>query len=642
MGTRDGKPVLAMAMEGCAKTGSERQIDSAKGVFDFHAHAWMNGVSHLGQYEFSTAHTAADGGPVLRGDLVNIYSGTGHSGGAKRLRMTRYDTKDTRLHAGVVSPPDYPATHYQPALPTIAFGNVIRWMDSCEPQRALHVPDIWAFVYKRLDQGLLFIETMRDWGERQVELANVPSGFVAVDIYGNRYRVEPKGGKCLLTVSVEPLILTFDKPLEAGFAVQPAPDVEVKMLVPIVRKMPGAVSVSLGKDRAGTLAIDVDPRLQAPAQAQVGKGETARMDITPLEERPTGKYRTYIRIMEGASAVGLLSLPLVFESSAITARCVGLPMTAKSDPAVRVLLKNGAESEQAMQVRFQDVWTTSAMRPEFAEREVKLGPLAAVSVDFPVERARARLNQDYMASVQVITGDGAAKTCANKVHFRAVTRAAKPLKVDADLSDWDLESLLPLEPNWIWEMRAHTNSVASKAYNWTWAQQNDPEGRFKMYLRWLDGSLYLSAVLRNSQHDHQKVAKDKSELWAQDCLYVVLYPAEFIPGEGTATFPYKMHLGLDENAKPLLQNGIGEVYEKPEAVDCEYAIKKTPEGYVYEFRMGPKYPGFRGLKVTPGARFSLSTMAWRRGGSRCYAFFRHFASFEGSINDMAQFLVVEE
>jgi hypothetical protein len=35
-------------------------------------------------------------------------------------------------------------------------------------------------------------------------------------------------------------------------------------------------------------------------------------------------------------------------------------------------------------------------------------------------------------------------------------------------------------------------------------------------------------------------------------------------------------------------------------------------------------------------------MAWRRGGSKCYAFFRHFASFEGSINDMGQFLVVDE
>jgi hypothetical protein len=412
--------------------------------------------------------------------------------------------------------------------------------------------------------------------------------------------------------------------------------------VPIVRRNPGAVSVALGPDRGGTLALDTDPKLKVPDAVPVKAGETARIGITPLEERPSGKYRTTIRLMDGPTLVGLLSVPLAFESSAITARCIGLPMTAKSQPAVRVSLQNGAEKEQEVTVRFRDIWTSGAMRPAVTEARLKLPALSTASTDFPVTRDRVHLNQNYPVSVDVVSADGFSRTFRDPVHFRAIPRATSPIQVDADLADWNTGALLPLEPNWMWGLRSHTNSGASKNYSLTWKEQNDPEGNFRLYLLWRDDSLYLAATVNNTSRQHPAVDKDLENLWAQDCLYVVMYPSEFVRGEGTATFPHKMHLGLDGRGKPCLQDGDGNVFLDPKEVDCDYAVRETERGYTYEFRMGPKYPGFRGLKVRPGAHLSLSVMAWRNKGDRCYAFFRHFASFEGSIGDMGAFVLVDE
>lgn len=629
------RELMPTALEGCAKTGSERQIDLAKGVFDAHAHTFANGVRMFGQYEFITGHTQPDGSPILRNDLVNQYAGTGHSGGANRWKRTRYGQ-------GGLSQDGKPL-QYQMAISQMAYHLAVRQLDHAEFDRKMSVPEIWAFVFSRNNKGILFIETQRDYVDRQVEFRNCPSGFTALDIFGNQFRIEPQDGQCLMTISREPFLITFDKAIPKEFQVVPAPASEVKMLIPIVRKNKGAVEVTLDKGRKCELAMEFDPLMKTDKAMKPNADGKARIDITPLEERPTGKYRTYIRMTEGAKTVGLLSARLAFESSSLTAKLAGMPKTQTLKPALRVELQNGLEKPQKVKVRFMDRWLTPAARPEIVEKAAAIPALGSAAVEFEVDANLVKLNRDYPVSVEVAEESGAVKKVSGNVHFRSVPKAAKPIKVDGDLSDWELENLIALEPNWIWTMCGHQNTGPVKHYTPTWEEQSGSDGKFKMYLRWKDGSLYFAAVVKNSKHDHiEQIKQSKENVWAQDCMYLVMYAADFVPGEGTATFPHKMHLGIDENSKPILQDGRGVVFEDFSKIDCEYAVKETPDSYTYEFRMGPNYPGFRGLKMEPGKRFSISTMAWRDRGGFCSAFYRHFASFEGSIPDMGQFVVVEQ
>ncbi|MBI2192963.1 MAG: hypothetical protein HYU36_13365 [Planctomycetes bacterium] len=208
--------------------------------------------------------------------------------------------------------------------------------------------------------------------------------------------------------------------------------------------------------------------------------------------------------------------------------------------------------------------------------------------------------------------------------------------MDADLSDWNLDGLIPIEPTWQWALQTQGNTGPAKNYRQTLAEQSSPEGKFQMFLRWDDRGLYLASVARNAHPS--RPAKSLDDVWAQDCLYVMLYPDEYVPGGGTSMRPYKMHLAMDGPGKPVLLDGAG-IVRTPEELDAEYAVRETPPGDVYEFRMGPRY--IRGMKLAPGSRFSLSTLCWRDRDPK-YAFYRHCASFDGTVGGMAQFVLVDE
>ncbi|MBI4028239.1 MAG: hypothetical protein HY360_24855 [Verrucomicrobia bacterium] len=626
---KTGRPIFAAALEGCAMTGSDRQEDQAKGVFDFHVRLWERGVMQLGQFEFGDFYPKADGAPLLREPLsAAVFSGTGHMGGAKRLKITRDNE--------AISPTMvYKGGHFQPALPTVAFANAIRFLDTAEYQRTLSTGYLVAILFERLGHSLLFLETAGGAGDHTVEISGLKSPFETLDVFGYRYRVEPSGGKTLLTIGKNPLVLTFDGANENP-VIQELEDVRIGMARPIVRKSPGELRVELGKGRAGVCSVDLDARMKAPDQVKVSDERPAVITITPLEERPSGEYQTYLRLVEGGKIVGLLSFPLQVKASGIWVSTAGAPMTLKTEPQIRVTVHNATTKPEKGRVRLTDWWTTAEDRPKAVEKEIEVQADGQVSVDFPMNRERTRLNEDYDVTPTVIYPDGREEVFPARINFRAVPRARKPIKIDADLADWELDQLLPLWPNWQWALQMQQNTGPAKHYRQTWAEQTGPEGKHRMYLRWNEEGLYL-AVLANNKHPSRPIKK-MEDIWAQDCLYVMLYPSEYVPGGGTTMRPFKMHLAMDEPGQPVLLDGNG-VVRAPEELGAEYAVKQTPEGYIFEFKMGRKY--LHDLKLQPGSRFSLSTLCWRDQDPK-YAFYRHCASFDGSVGDMAQFTLVDE
>ena len=597
------RPIFSVINEGCALTGSEDQDESARGVLDTHCFQWANGTSLIGQFEFGGPYTQPDGGPLLRAPLVALFGGTGHMGGAKRLKLTRYDMVDGK---NVRTDYGWYVQHFQPALPSLAYCNLIRFLDSSVFERQIRIREAHVFVFEHLGQTILFLESkgMDDW---HVEIAGVSGACETLDIYGYRYGLEPVGGKLLTTVSHFPLVLMFDSHLnKSSIRVRRAADVQVQMARPIVKMSPGVVTVDLGAGRTGALTALVDARLETPTKVTAAPGQPARIAVKPLEARPTGKYRTYLRVASGDKAWGLLSVPLEFRSAGIDATLVGIPMTPASDPALRVTIRNSTDEPVKVTARFLDRHTGREDRPRVSEKPATVPSDGSASVDFPLNRARVKLDRDYPASVELVTQDGLTQEVTDIVHFRGVPKRTRPIVVDADLSDWPLDKLRPMEPTWLIMVGGRTGLYA-RSYYATWERQNRPTGRYKTYFLWDEEGLYFCGVVNNPERF--RPLKDPPEFWAQDCMYLTMYFDKYVPGSGSIMRPFKMHLAMDEAGKPYLVDLHARIVDPKEA-GLRYAAKETDTGYIYEYFMGRPHIG--SFKLEPGSGFSASTVAYHR------------------------------
>jgi hypothetical protein len=653
-GARRGQKLFAVVNEGCALSGSEEQPEQAKGVFDFHVFQWRFGVKLTGQFEFNHPYMKPNGDPLLRDALHAVFGGTGHFGGAQRLKLSRYDMKDgTNIRKSYACGGERPrrvqhnyAPHtYQPALPVLAAANVVRSLDSAQFERDLGLPEAWAFQFERLDKTVLFFETF-EMNDITIELSGIQAApCETLDIYGDRHRLEPAGNALLLTVGHYPLVLMFDRRFsDKDLAVRPCSDVRVGMTRSIVRKSPGIVTVDLGPERRGDLSIRLDPRLKAPDRVAVKPGKTAEIQVKPQEERPTGAYRTYIAILDGPKALGLLSLPLRFESSSIEAELEGTPMTKLSDPALRVTVKNLTGSATTAKVRFRDDYTTEGTdRPSPQEKSVKVAADGRAHVEFPLNRHRVKLNHDYPMKVTLALPGLPEREIEGRVHFRGVPRRTAPITVDGDLSDWPLDDLLPLEPDWLIAIAGRGGGV-SKNFCATWDQQTDPESRFKGYFLWDETGLYFAATIRNTDpHQIERV------YWNQDCFFLDIYPGKYIAEEGTAMRPYVMHMIVLKDGSPGLFDKNGKVWPAvSEELGAKFAGKRVADGYTYEYFMDRKY--LNNLRLEPGAGFSASMVGYRGeftglgpGGARpMFAFYRNCFDFDGGVKDMARFILTEK
>jgi len=643
---RLGRQIFSVINEGCALTGSEEQEESARGVFDTHMFQWANGNNLIGQFEFGGAYTQADGSPLLRAALHADFGGTGHNGGAKRVKLTRYDMvagKNIRTDYG------WHLQHYQPALPTVAYCNLIRFLDSSVFERAIRMREAYVFVFEHLGQTVLYLESkgMDDWN---VEISGVSGTCETLDIHGYRYALGPLDGKLLATVSHFPLVLMFDSHLKRNaIKVRKLGDVQVKMTRPIVKMSPGVVTVQLGAGRTGGLTALVDPRMETPASVAAAAGQPAKITVTPLEARPTGKYRTYVRVTSGGKAYGLLSVPLEVRSAGVDAALAGIPMTPASDPALRVTLRNSTDVPANVNVSFLDRYTLTEARPLAARKAVIVPSDGSTDVDFPLNRTRVKLNRDYRVSVELTAEKGVTREVSDTVHFRGVPKRTQPIVVDADLRDWPLDKLLPLEPTWLIMIGGRTGLYA-RSYYATWERQTRPRGRYKTYFVWDEEGIYFCGIVNNPQRS--RPLKNPPDFWAQDCMYLTMYYDKYVPGAGSIMRPFKMHLAMDEAGKPYLVDLHAKVIDPKEA-GLKYAAKETDTGYIYEYFMGRPHIG--AFKLEPGSGFSASTVAYhkmsgpvqglgvQRGTNNPrYAFYRHCFDFDGGIEDMARFILTKE
>jgi|GEM_PF-5557518 len=643
-----GRPIFATILEGCARVGSEEQEESARGVFDFHIFNWMRGEKFLGQFEFDLAYTKPDGSPLLRDAIIAQWGETGHMSGARRLKLTRYDmvdgknTREGSLGYSYGPYPTYFPTYIQPALPTMALAQTIRFLDSAEFQRPFRVPDVYAFQFERLGKTFIYLEA-HGMEDLHVKLTGTTAAFQTLDIYGYRHRVEPADDGVVLTIGHYPLILLFDELLDKDAArIQRVNDVTIGMTRPIVKLSPSDVHVNLGSRRGSKLHIDLDQRMSAPKAVPVKPGQTASIRVTPKEERPTGAYRTYVRVTDGGKTTGLLSLPLKFQSAGVRAKLAGQPVTHNLDPAVRVELDNFTSKPAKVRLRFRDDYTVNTVRPTTIEKTQTVPANQTLHVDFPLQRDRLRVNFDYPYEVEMTQADGSTQTIKGDVYFRGVPKIDHTVQIDGKLNDWPLDKLLSVKPLTRMMIGGRTGGVARGYYS-TWQKDLRPDGKFDTYFAWKDDGLYAAFVVNNPNPD--RPIENPAEHYAQDCWYFTFYPERYEAGEGTIMKPFKIHLSMDKTGNPTLVDGNGKVRTQEE-LGIKYAATETSTGYVYEMFMSQKY--LRQLKLEPGSQFSASFVGFHKHygspmGTKppLYGFMRGTFTFDGGLQNMGRFVLTK-
>lgn len=645
-----GRDIWSSILEGCARVGSEEQSEAARGVFDFHLFNWMRGEKLLGQFEFGGAYCRTDGAPLLRDAIRAQWGETGHMGGARRMKITRWDMQggsniydNVKLAYRLGAYPTYFPEQFQPALPTLTLAATIRFLDSAVFERALHLEDVFAFQFERLGKTVLFLES-KGTDDIQVEVSGMKAPCETLDIYGYRYRLAPKDAKMILTAPHYPIILLFDKLLSTNdLAVRQVEDVKIRMTRPIVKKNAGEVTVNLGAGRSGELTLELDPKLEAPKGVKAGEGKDATIKVTPLEERPTGRYRTYVRIVSDGKDAGLLSLPLKMESADLKTRLVGVPMTGKQDPAVRVEAENFTSAALKLKFRFQDNYTLGGDRPQAVEKELTVPPNEKGHADFPLDRNRLRINEDYPATVVMTRPDGSQRELKDDVFFRGVPKRKAPIMLDGDLRDWPLNQLIPIEPQTRMMIGGRTGEYSRKFFS-TWALDTRPDGKFKAYWMWDDQGLYVAFVVNNPKPDRPIL--DPALHYEQDCMFFTLYPDAYQPGEGTVMRPFKIHLSMDKAGKPTMVDGNGKV-RQPDELGVVYAARQTDTGYVYEFFM--KRPYIYKLRLEPGAQFSAAFVSYATKfgtpmgrNTPLYGFGRGVFTFDSGLDKMGRFVLTGE
>jgi hypothetical protein len=241
-------------------------------------------------------------------------------------------------------------------------------------------------------------------------------------------------------------------------------------------------------------------------------------------------------------------------------------------------------------VTFDDRYFTDEMRPQVQSRPYTIGPHATAEVSFPVSPRHINLSTSYAIPITVTDNDGSTVKATEEVGFRACERATRPITIDGDLGDWNLE--------------AATAIPFSREFT-VWGKADKPLCTGELYTRWDDNNLYFAVTVK--KHDAFTHRANDIGIWTDDNIMFGLYPWRWKRGETVNSGFYREHLGL-------CADGVARIFRvgnvaggATTAEGAQIAVRQTAEGYIYEWRYARQslYP----LELKAGAGFRLSMFA---------------------------------
>ena len=447
-------------------------------------------------------------------------------------------------------------------------------------------------------------------GQTRAYIVESTIPFSWVDIFGRPSTVHPLDGKIMLSLGEDPILGNFHGEI-GKMELRPAP-VAVAIPKAIVAGAQAKVTVSFANpvDRhiKGTVSLRVGSGWETVPSAleySIDRDGKASFDftLTPPSATAPGDYPLFVTFKdENNSTWGELQyrFPIV-GAFAIAAESMPAARVGATD-AIRVLLTNNSNTAVSGKLCFTNPIIT-ALRPELHETPCSIPAGGTSTLEIPLKATPER-TRGYGFEFAFQPNGGRRISQRQDIFFIGAAPVDKPIKIDADPSDWDVDNLIPLIffKDYFPKAKDYVPGVYMEKHGRGWTGKDDAYVKF--YLRWDSEHLYWLAVITDNQKTRNNLNLDaNSYSWCFDKLVVCLYPWAFDLGDAAKGCSYKTEFGLGLNGKPNItprQNPMGAA----NADGIQFAARETPSGYIFEGAYSRE--SLRPLSLQEGSRFRLA------------------------------------
>lgn len=579
-----------------ARVGGTGQVDRVRSMVAAHLDAWANGMEHLFYFNQANENYYMDR-PFGR-DATEVPGE--QTGGFIYYQQMSWPKVSPILNAKVPSQRwmqgnwsnVYGGSSLIPVLATMSYYNLVQNYEGAAFRKMSNpTPDSVVYVFDRSDATVASLWMVAP-GARKTCRIKTSLPVLVQDLFGHEQMLTPLNGEVLLTINEWPQTLLVSK---AGASIAFEMIEPVLPLVSATQGVTSRVKLHLPEEIDGRKLtirsmvaqgwLDSEQSLDASGEIQLK---------VPMDAMMRGHAMRALLEIDG-KCVGLLATTLNVEPL-LQMKVMGQPMTADQDPAILIRITSHRDQHSSGVVRFKDEWFAQSMVPVVHEQAYDLAAGKSVVVRVKLSRAMVNMTAAYPVTVDLEDASGLVVSQTDEVHFRASVRTDKPLVIDADLSDWQLEKLVgvPFERDFS---------------NWGKPRLNRDDCDAVMYSRWDDEYLYFAVVVR----DQSSVIRTNTvDIWMDDNLMFGLHPWGWSIGQPLRSGFYREHLGLCADGKARIFR-VGNPQGGPTTAEgCSLAVRYADGVYTYEwsYPRSAIYP----MSLEAGSAFRASVFALDRDG----------------------------
>jgi len=380
-----------------------------------------------------------------------------------------------------------------------------------------------------------------------------------------------------------------------------------------------------------------------------GGQATCRFVVNVPGQAPAGEYPLFIRLCDEAGNTWGQIEERFSISEAIRLTAEGRSPRAGSPAQVQVHVSNVGDSAVAGEVSFVCP-ITAGLRPRRLSRTCTVGARSTKTLVFALD-AVPETTRPYGVDIVLPDTQGRTVRKTEELHFMDVPKRRMPIKIDGDISDWDLKTLTPLPAFCEYNCGGRGGRVKGKAY-----RPGDPDNLWQgkadaslaLYVTWDDRKLYWAArIVDDVQYSKGK----RNKVWPYDCLHMALYPWSYSKAQRRNGSFYKDHCALDKDGVSTIDRcqSATPVPWGPKGrwpKDTEFVARKTKFGYVFECAYG--LAALRPLMLRPGSKLRMAAMYFdvdspsdRELGKSAVMWYSGVTNTEGQVDRFAELTLVE-
>jgi hypothetical protein len=434
--------------------------------------------------------------------------------------------------------------------------------------------------------------------------------FSWVDIYGRQKTAYPLDGNIMLSLGEYPVLGNFHGLINRVELKQAPVTISAPLTIAAKEtcKMTVLIENPIGKAISGTLSLSVDsnwgvsPAIQE-YKLDKGAKTSCEFSLTPPKNVAIAAYPLFLTFKDSSGKVWGALENTVSVGGDITISAGALPAAIKGDAdAILVSLANNTGGNVNGKLSFTNP-ITPELRPEQQIMPCSIPAENTTEVRIDLKSAPERIRgYDFEFTFQPDKGESIIKN--EPLFFIGAAHADKPVKVDADPSDWDTENLIPLIffRDYFPKSKDYVPGVYMEKHGCGWTGKDDAYVKF--YMRWDEGHLYWMAVIADDKKTCNNPNLDANNYsWCFDKLSICLYPWAFNKGDSVKGCAYKTEFGLGLEKSPEFvkrQSPVGGLENKN---DIQFAAKETARGYIFEGAYSRE--SLRPLVFKEGSKFRM-------------------------------------